>query len=846
MLGGSFGASPVPVVEGARRVFHNLEETVAETFPERASAVVIGGGVTGASVAYHLGRLGWNDVVLLERRQFACGTSWHAAGLVGTMRANESHARLCEYSMRLIHELEEETGQSTGFRQVGSLSIAHSEARFEELKRVAAMNNAFGVTRVDMVTVEEIRSLYPLLETEGLIGGSWVAQDGHASPVDVVTAFIKGARGRGVRCIEGVKVVGIHRDGDRVRGVATDRGDIQAEFVVNAAGLWSRDLGRLAGVNVPLYACEHYYAHTEKLEDLPADLPVMRDHDKCAYYREDAGSLLVGAFEPHARPLPMASIPEDFCFDELPGHAEEQLMPVLEDAMVRVPMLQEVGWRSFFCGPESFTPDDQFHVGEAPELKNFYVACGLNSVGIQTSGGIGKACAEWMHAGHAPLDLWGNDIRRTYSFQGTRRYLEARVSETLGLLYANHYPYRQYASARDVRHSPIHERLVAQNACFGEVAGWERPNWFAPAGVAPRYEYAFGRQNWFEHSAAEHRAARSGVVVFDQSSFSKYVIQGKDACEVLQRICTADVDVSPGRIVYTHWLNERGGIEADLTVTRLAENRYMVVSGAAVTNRDLDWLARHVPEDAHCSYTDVTSAWAVLGVMGPGSRALLEEVTSEDLSSPSFPFGTAREVEVGCAVARALRVSYVGELGWELYVPADQARHAYDVLLAAGDGHGLVPAGMHALDSCRIEKKFLHFGHDIAEEDTPLEAGMRFVCNLEKTIRFIGHDAIAAALDADRPLKKRMVQFLLEDPDAMLYHHEPIVRDGVTVGYLTSGNYGHTLGGSVGLGYARAEEGIGRDYVAAGRWEIDVGGVRVPAKASLAALYDPKGERARV
>ncbi|MDX1434529.1 MAG: FAD-dependent oxidoreductase, partial [Gammaproteobacteria bacterium] len=487
-----------------------------EEIPARASAVIIGGGVTGASVAYHLARLGWSDVLLLERRQFACGTSWHAAGLVGTMRANESHARLCEYSMRLIKELEDETGQSTGFRQVGSLSIAHSEARFEELKRVAAMNNAFGVTRVDIVTVEEVRALYPLLDTQGLLGGSWVAQDGHASPVDVVNAFIKGARRRGARCLEGVKVLGIRTRDRRVRGVITDRGEIETEFVVNAAGMWSREIGRLAGVNVPLQACEHYYAHTEKLPDLPSDLPVMRDHDRCAYYREDAGSLLVGAFEPNARPWAVDGIPEDFCFDELPGHMEEQLMPVLEDAMARVPLLAEVGWRSFFCGPESFTPDDQFHLGEAPELGNFFVACGLNSVGIQTSGGLGKACAEWMDRGHPPLDLWSNDIRRMFPFQGTRRYLERRVSETLGLLYANHYPYRQYATARDVRHSPLHERLAARGACFGEAAGWERANWFAPPGVEPRYEYSFARQNWFEHSAHEHRAAREGVALFDQ------------------------------------------------------------------------------------------------------------------------------------------------------------------------------------------------------------------------------------------------------------------------------------------------------------------------------------------
>ena len=813
--------------------------------PERASAVIIGGGVIGSSVAYHLAKQGWTDVVLLERQQFGCGTTWHAAGLVGTMRANESQARLCEYSMAVLTELERETGQSTGFKQVGSLSIAHSVARFEELKRVASMNNAFGVTQVDMITPDEVKALYPFVETGDLLGASWVAQDGTASPVDVTSSFVKGARQRGVKCLEGVKVTAIQKANGKVTGVVTDQGQIQADFVVNCAGLWGREVGKMAGVSIPLHACEHYYALTEKQEDIPSDLPVLRDHDRCAYYREDAGSLLVGAFEPNATPWGQNGIPDDFAFEELEGHADEQFMPVLEHAMYRVPFLQEVGWRKFFCGPESFTPDDQFHMGESPELKNFYVACGLNSVGLQTSGGIGKACAEWMHAGRAPLDLWGNDIRRMYPFQGTQRYLEERVSETLGLLYANHYPYRQYESARDVRHSPVHEQLVQQNACFGEAAGWERPNWFAPSGVEARYEYSFGRQNWFEYSGAEHRAAREGVAIFDQSSFSKYLIQGNDSCTVLQRICTADIDVAVGRIVYTHWLNEHGGIEADLTVTRLAENQYMVVSGAAVTNRDLDWLSRNIPDDAHCFCTDVTAAWAVLGVMGPKSRALIEKVTGADLSTEAFPFGTIRRVEIGCAVAKAFRVSYVGELGWELYVPSDQARHAYKTVLDAGLDYGLVPAGMHALDSCRIEKKFLHFGHDIADEDTPVDAGMRFVCNFDKSIHFIGRDAISAQLDGGGLLKKRMLQFLLLDPSAMLYHHEPILRDGEIVGHLTSGNYGHTLGGSVGLGYVKCEGGVDREYIDSGNWQIDVAGVPVDAKTSLRALYDPNGERTR-
>ena len=813
--------------------------------PERASAVVIGGGVIGSSVAYHLAKQGWTDVVLLERQQFGCGTTWHAAGLVGTMRANESQARLCEYSMAVLTELEQETGQSTGFKQVGSLSIAHSVARFEELKRVASMNNAFGVTQVDMITPDEVKALYPFVETGDLLGASWVAQDGTASPVDVTSSFVKGARQRGVKCLEGIKVTAINQANGKVTGVVTDQGHIQADFVVNCAGLWGRDVGKMAGVSVPLHACEHYYALTEKQDDIPSDLPVLRDHDRCAYYREDAGSLLVGAFEPNATPWGQNGIPDDFAFEELEGHVDEQFMPVLEHAMYRVPFLQDVGWRKFFCGPESFTPDDQFHMGESPELKNFYVACGLNSVGIQTSGGLGRALAEWMDLGHAPMDLWGNDIRRMFPFQSTQHYIEDRVSETLGLLYENHYPYRQMTTARNIRHSPLHDKLAAHNACFGEAAGWERPNWFAPEGVEAKYEYSFGKQNWFEYNAAEHKAAREKVVLFDQSSFSKYLVQGRDSCKVLQRISSANVDVEIGKMVYTHWLNERGGIEADLTVTRMAEDQYWVVSGAAQSIKDIDWLKRNIADDEFCCVSDITNAWAVLGVMGPDSRALLSDTLSHDMSTENFPFGSFQQVELGAVRAYAARVSYVGELGWELYVPVDQARHGFDFLWDKGQNHGLKMASMHTLDSCRIEKKFVHYGHDVAEVDTPLECGMAFVCDLEKDIPFIGRDAILKQKESKSFMRKRLVQFLLKDPEVMLYSHEPIMRDGKIVGHLTSGNYGHTLGGSVGLGYIEVEDDVTKDYLNAGTIEIDVGGTRVPAEASLSAMYDPRAERMR-
>ena len=822
---------------------------MTQEIPQRASAVVIGGGVIGASVAYHLAKLGWSDVLLLERQQFACGTTWHAAGLVGTMRAGESQAHMIVQILPMLRELEAETGQATGFRQVGSLAIAHSKERFEELKRVAAMNRAFGVTEVEIITPAEIKKLFPPLKTDDLLGGSWVAQDGYASPVDLTTAFIKGARGRGAACLEGVTVTAISQSGGKVTGVrARQAGDdaeheIRADYVVNCAGLWAGHIGALAGVNVPLHACEHYYAVTEKFTDLPPDLPTMRDHDKCAYYKPEAGGLLVGAFEPNAVPWGQHGIPADFCFDEIEGHVEEQLMPVLEDAMQRVPMLQTAGWRKFFCGPESFTPDDQFHLGEAPELKNFYIAAGLNSVGIQSSGGLGRVLAEWMERGHAPADLWGNDIRRMFAFQGTRQYLRERVSETLGLLYDRHYPFRQMESSRNVRHSPIHERLVERNACFGEVAGWERPNWFAPQGVTPKYEYAFGKQNWFEYSAAEHRAFREQVVLFDQSSFSKYLLQGRDSCRALQRICTANVDLAAGKMVYTHWLNERGGIEAELTVTRLAEDQFLVVGAAATTGRDLDWLRRNIAADAHCVVTDVTNAWAVLGVMGPASRDLLSDALDHDMSTAHFPFGDTQAVEIGCAVGRATRVSFVGELGWEIYLPVDMARHGFDHLWRAGEKHGLRMAGLHALDSGRIEKKFLHFGHDITDQDTPLECGCGFVCDYQKP--FIGRDAIIKQKESGDWKQKRLVQFLLKDPEAMLYHHEPILRDGRIVGHLTSGNYGHTLGGSVGLGYVLHQDGVDQAYLDSGNIQIDIAGNLIPAQASLTALYDPRATRMR-
>ncbi len=812
---------------------------MSATLPQHCNVVIIGGGIIGCSLAYHLAELGCTDVVLLERKELTCGTTWHAAGLVGQLRATQNLTRLAQYTTDLYAMLEQRTGQATGFRQHGSLSIASDPERLEELKRGASMARTFGL-EVQVIEPGEIGERWPLLNLEGLVGGVFLPRDGQTNPVDTTMALARGARDRGVKIIEQVKVTGVLQEGGRATGVTTDSGAVRADVVVNCAGMWGREVGRMAGVNVPLHACEHFYVVTEEIEGLPANLPVLRDPGACAYYKEDAGKILLGAFEKVSKPWGMNGIPESFSFDELPEDIDH-FMPVLEQAMERVPALQDAGIRTFFNGPESFTADDRYLLGEAPELKGFFVAAGFNSIGIQSAGGAGKVLAEWIVNGHPPMDLWDVDIRRVFPWQGNARYLYDRSVEALGLLYDMHWPFRQYATARNVRQSPLHERLAAHGACFGEVAGWERANWFAPAGETPEYRYSYKRQNWFEYSAAEHRAVRERVALFDQSSFAKFLVQGRDAERVLQHICANDVAVEPGRMVYTQWLNERGGIEADLTVTRLAEDRYQVVTGAPVAGRDLHWLSRHVPGDAHCTVTDVTSGFAVLSVMGPDSRALLQQVADADLSNDAFPFASAREIAIGYARVLACRITYVGELGWELYVPTESARHLFDVLMEAGSDHGLKLAGMHVLDSCRIEKAYRHWGHDITDEDNPLEAGLGFACKLDKAGGFIGRDALLRQKETG--LKRRLVQFALTDPEPLLYHNEPVYRDGEIVGHITSANYGHHLGAAIGLGYVSHPDGVDAGFVRSGSYEIEIACERYPARASLRPLYDPSSDR---
>ncbi|WP_193371139.1 GcvT family protein [Pelagibius marinus] len=818
--------------------------------PKHARAVIVGGGVIGCSVAYHLARLGWSGVVLLERKQLTCGTTWHAAGLIGQLRATSNMTQLAKYSAELYATLEAETGVATGFKQNGSLSVALTDERLEELKRGASMAKTFGL-EVEVLTPEEVKAKYPLLNLEGATGGVFLPKDGQADPANIAHALAKGARQKGVQIFEQTQVTAITQKDGRVTGVETDKGNITAEYVVNCAGMWGRDVGLMAGVAVPLQACEHFYIVTEDIPELPRNLPVLRVPDECAYYKEDAGKILLGAFEPKAKPWGMAGIPEDFCFDQLPEDFDH-FAPILEAAVARLPILETAGIHTFFNGPESFTPDDRYLLGEAPELRNFYVAAGFNSVGIQSAGGAGKALAEWMEAGAPPFDLWDVDIRRLQPFQNNKTYLVARAKEALGLLYADHFPYRQFETARGVRQSPLHERLAQHGACFGETAGWERANWFLPAeararGEAAAYRYSWKRQNWFDYAAAEHRAVRAGVGLFDMTSFAKIRVAGRDAEAVLQKICANDIAVEPGRIVYTQWLNERGGIEADLTVTRLSETEFLIVTGAAVGRRDLAWLQRHIPEDAHCVATEVTAGEAVLCVMGPKARDLLQPLTPSRLDNDAFPFGTAQSIEIGMAQARAHRVSYVGELGWELYVPADTARHVFDTILEAGLPQGLKLCGMHVLDSCRIEKAFRHFGHDISDEDHVLEAGLGFAVKTEKPAGtygdFLGRAAVLKK--KEEGLTRRLVQFRLKDPEPLLYHNEPIWRDGTIAGHLTSGAYGHHLGAAIGLGYVHGEPGESAADLLASAYEIEVAGDRFAAEASLKPLYDPKGERVR-
>jgi len=812
------------------------------TLPHHARVVIIGGGVIGCSVAYHLAKLGWKDVVLLERKQLTSGTTWHAAGLIAQLRATANMTKLAKYSQELYGSLEQETGVATGLKRVGSITVALTEERKEEIFRQAGMARAFGVG-VEEITPDEVKARYEHLNIEGVKAGVYLPLDGQGDPANIALALAKGARMNGAVVAERTKVTKINKSGRRVQSVeweaGGEAGTMTCDMIVNCAGMWGHEVGRMAGVNVPLHACEHFYIVTEAIKGL-TQMPVLRVPDECAYYKEDAGKMLLGAFEPNAKPWAMKGIPDDFEFDQLPEDFDH-FEPILEAAVERMPMLAEAGIHTFFNGPESFTPDDAYHLGLAPEMDNVWVAAGFNSIGIQSAGGAGMALSQWMDAGEKPFDLGDVDISRMQPFQGNKTYLFERSKETLGLLYADHYPFRQKATARGIRRTPFHQQLLDQGAVMGELAGWERANWFADEGQTPAYEYSWKRQNFFGNVAREVEAVRTNVGMYDMSSFGKIRVEGRDAMAFMNYVGGGDYDVPVGKIVYTQFLNSKAGIEADVTVTRISETCYLVVTPAATRQADQVWMQRN-QGDFNVVITDVTAGEGVLAVMGPNSRKLLEMVSPADFSNDINPFGTAQEIEIGMGLARVHRVTYVGELGWEVYMSSDMAGHVFETLHGAGQEIGAKLCGMHMMDAARMEKGFRHFGHDITSEDHVLEAGLGFAVKTDKP-DFIGRDAVLRKREDG--LAQRLVQFKLTDPEPLLYHNEPIVRDGKTVGFLTSGGYGHHLGAAIGMGYVPCKGESVADLLGSS-FEIDVMGTWVKAEAQLEPFYDPKSERVKV
>jgi len=805
--------------------------------PSSARVVIIGGGIVGCSIAYHLAKRGISDVVLLERKQLTCGTTWHAAGLVSMLWPTPYLTKLAKYCHELYASLEEETGQATGYRRIGSLSLARTPERMEELLRTSSMASVFGVES-EMVDKQRLAEFYPGINLDGILGALYIEKDGQTNAIDTTMALAKGARMHGARIIENIKVEDILVEDGKAVGVKTMQGVINADNVVLAGGLWSRGIAAKIGVDLPLYACEHYYVVTENMDGMTRR-PVLRDFDKGVYFKEESGKVLMGWFEHNARGCPMDRIGEDFCFDEFPcdlEHMEEYMLRGMET----LPALEDTGIRLFFNGPESFTPDNLHLLGPTPEVDNFFVACGLNSKGLAAGGGIGKLMADWVIDGYPPGDIWECDVRRHHPVQREQDYIEERIPEALGHTYAMHWPFYQYKSARNRIQSPLHHILSEQGACFGEVAGFERPNWFARSGARAEYHYSYKRQDWFEFYAEEHRAVRESVGIYDISSFGKFEVSGPDAEKALQWICAGDVQVEPGRLVYTQWLNERGGIEADVTVSRTDPDRFMITTAIGSFYKDWWHLKKHLRGDLQLR--DISADYACLALQGPHARAVLEMLTETDISAESFAFGHGRHASV-CGVAVWLqRLSYVGELGWEIFVPASDTTKVFAELQQAGAAFDLRNVGLHAVNSLRLEKGFRHWGHDIGSEDNLFQAGLSFAAKPDAG-DFIGRDAFLQEKAAGLP-DRRLVQFKLDDPNPLLYHNEPIVMDGRTVGYLTSGMYGHSVGAAIGMGYVTVP-GLNADRIKEADFEIEVAKERFSAQASLRAHYDPSGSRMR-
>jgi glycine cleavage system aminomethyltransferase T/glycine/D-amino acid oxidase-like deaminating enzyme len=825
---------------------------ISSRVPDRARVVVIGGGIIGTSVAYHLAHVGVRDVVLLERDRLTSGTTWHAAGLMATFGStSQTSTELRTYTRDLYLGLEAETGLATGMRQVGLIELAIEPGRLEEYRRVSAFNRHCGV-EVHEISAPEVAALWPLARTDDVLAGFYIPADGRANPVDVTMSLAKGARQQGARIIEGVPVTGVLTRRGAVTGVRTAHGDIEAEVVVNCAGMWARQLGELAGVSIPLQAAEHYYLLTEPIAEVSRDWPVLEDPANYGYFREEGGGLMLGMFEPVCAPWQVDGIPADFSFGELPPDWD-RMAPFLDRTMSRIPIASQVGIRKFFCGPESFTPDLAPVLGEAPELRNYFVAAGLNSIGILTGGGIGRVMAHWIVNGRPDVDVTGMNIDRLHAYQANPEYRATRTVESLGMVYATHYPGRSMRTARGAKLSPVHHRLAAQRAFFRDVSGWEGADWYAPEGSIPADstpvagELSWGRQDWYSHWEAEHHACRDGVILMDMSFMAKFAVQGRDAGRELDRLSANYVAGDSGTITYTQWLNPGGHLEADLTVTKLADDDFYVIASDTAHRHALTWMRRHFAESgAHAFVTDVTSAYAQLNVQGPRSRALLAAVTRADVTDEAFAFRAARHIDIGFARVLCVRITYLGELGYELHIPAEQAVHVYDRLVEAGRSLELRHAGLKALSSLRLEKGYRDYGHDIDNTDTVLEAGLGFAVALDKPGGFIGRDAVVAQKQAG-PLAKRLVQILLNDAEPLMFHAEIVRRDGREVGYIRAASYGWTLGGAVGL--AMIECGgapIDQAWLDAGDWTVQIGDRIVPARASLRPFYDPASKRVRM
>jgi glycine cleavage system aminomethyltransferase T/glycine/D-amino acid oxidase-like deaminating enzyme len=813
---------------------------MSATLPSHAQTVIIGGGIVGCSVGYHLAKLSHRDVVILERGQLTGGSTFHAAGLVGQLRSSASITQLLKYSVELYDNLEAETGQATGWRQNGGLRLACNAERWTEVCRQATTAHSFGM-EMHLLSPQEAQALWPMMEISDLVGAAFLPTDGQVSPSDLARSMAKGARDAGVVCVEGCEVEAVHTANGKVTGLATSQGEIVCEAVVNCAGMWAREVGALAGVNIPVQPVQHQFMVTEPIEGVTPDLPTLRDPDRLVYFKEEVGGIIMGGYELDPIPWAQGGIPGDWVFKLIEPNWEH-FEGLGEQAFARMPALGDAGVRQLINGPEAFTPDGTFILGEAPEVKNYFVGAGFNAFGIAAAGGAGKALAEWIVAGEPSMDLWPVDIRRFGAHHRNADWSRERTLEAYSRHYTMSWPHEEHVVGRPRRTSPLYDRLVAAGASFGEKMGWERANWFAPEGVDAVDEYTYGYQNWFPHVGEEHRAVREAVGLFDSSSFAKYIVRGRDAEDALSWICANDVRRPPGRITYTQMLNHRGGIECDLTVARLGPDEFYVVTGTGYATHDAHWIRGGFRAGQDVELEDVTVTRAVLGVMGPRARDLLRTITDASLENAAFPFMTWQEIEIAGVAVMALRVTFVGELGWELHVPTASALRVYDALVAAGGPFGLRHAGYRAIESLRLEKGYRIWGKDISPDYTPLEAGLEFATKLGGTEPFCGREALEAHTD---DVVKRLAFFTVDDPSVVLLGRETILRDGERVGWLTSGGFGYTIDRPVGLGYVRNANGVDDAFVASGRYELEIAGTIVPCTAHTAPLYDPGMTRVR-